>query len=157
MAASQILVFDFALARILSGEIQLGGASSPEPRIALVLVDDSQALPATFTGSSGECLYSDLTGEFPTADGYTVGGLDLSNTGISLLSGPARAVFDADDVTWTGLALNNIAMGVLVAMDEAGAPLIGRFELNEGGVVNVTGDLTVQWNSDGILVLRRAA
>jgi hypothetical protein len=45
--------------------------------IKAVLTTSTQAITRTFTGSSGNARYTDLTNELGTASGYTAGGVAL--------------------------------------------------------------------------------
>lgn len=79
---------DRALKKIADGTISLSGDT-----FHAVLLNSSQAISATFTGSSGDARYADLTGQLSTANGYTNGGVAL--TSVALARGAANIV------TWT--------------------------------------------------------
>lgn len=79
--------FDRALKKIADGTINLASDT-----FHAVLLNSSQPISATFTGSSGDARYADLTGELSTANGYTNGGLALTG---------ALSRVGANEVAWT--------------------------------------------------------
>lgn len=66
---------DRAIKKYTDGTINLASDA-----FHLVLLTSSQAISATFTGTSGDARYADLTGELATGGGYTNGGLTLTGS-----------------------------------------------------------------------------
>lgn len=67
-----------------------------------------------------------------------------------------RAYFDADDVTWAGINAGTIAAAVLIkegVTDDNTSLLIAYIDQGGFPVITNGGDLTIQWNTDGILQL----
>jgi hypothetical protein len=73
-----MLWMDRALKKIADGTINLAGDT-----FHMALLGSAQALSATFTGSSGDARYADLTAELSTTNGYTNGGLALTGASLS--------------------------------------------------------------------------
>lgn len=132
--------FNAAKLKIMRGG---GSVDLANDAIKWVLCASSQALPATFTGSSGDCRYSDLTGELTTANGYTAGGLAM--TGQSLLLSGASVVWNSDNPLWT--LSGSITFKYLVAYDNttANKDLLCVADMDTGGgsVTAVTGPLLI--------------
>lgn len=78
MAVGDYFLFDRALKKLIDGTINLETMA-----VNAILTTNAQAIDKTFLGSSGDARYADLTAELTTANGYTVGGVALSNVVIS--------------------------------------------------------------------------
>jgi hypothetical protein len=67
-----------------------------------------------------------------------------------------RAEFDAADVTWTGIDAGTVAQATLMKEVSADTDSITIANVDSGGFPIVTngGDLTIQWNAEGIIQLR---
>lgn len=66
-----------------------------------------------------------------------------------------RAEFDAADVTWTGISAGTAAQATLLKEITNDAASITIANVDSGGFPIVTngGDLTIQWNAEGIIQL----
>lgn len=147
MAASDFTIFNLAKPKLLNGTLDLDANA-----FKVALTTTSQALDATFAGSSGDCRYADLTAELPTANGYTAGGQALS--GVSLTRSTGTVTFDAADISWTLTGSITFRYGVIYASGVTNAPLLAFFEAESGSSVTPTaGLLTFQWNASGIFTL----
>lgn len=78
MAVGDYFLFDRALKKLIDGTINLETMA-----VNAILTTNAQAIDKTFLGSSGDARYADLTAELTTANGYTVGGVALSNVVMS--------------------------------------------------------------------------
>jgi hypothetical protein len=95
MAVAPLYFFDRALLKLTDGTIDLDTTT-----IKAVLTTSTQALTRTFTGTSGDARYSDLTNELTTANGYTAGGTTI--TGVLLTRPSANVVkFSSSNISWT--------------------------------------------------------
>ena len=147
MAAGTFTLFNIAKPKLVDGTLDLNSNT-----FNVALTTTSQALSATFAGSSGEALYADLTAELSTANGYTAGGQALS--GVSLTRSTGTVTFDAADISWTLTGSITFRYGVIYAASVTDDPLLGYFEAEEGtSVTPVAGLLTFQWNASGIFTL----
>ncbi|KKN22947.1 hypothetical protein LCGC14_0909900 [marine sediment metagenome] len=96
-----------------------------------------------------------------TGTGYTSG---FGNSGRKALASRAivvdkpnnRAEFDAADVTWTGIDAGTAAQATIMKEITNDAASITIANIDSGGFPIVTngGDLTIQWNAEGIIQLR---
>lgn len=121
----------------------------------MVLCDSSQALDPTFLGTSGDCRYSDLTGELPTANGYTNGGEVLTSVSLSI-TGPV-VEFTCANPSWT-LSGPGITFKYLVIKDNTAANgdlvFMCDMDTSGGSVSFAPGALTIQINAAGIATLQ---
>lgn len=142
MAAGNFTFFDIGKLKVLNGTIDLDTDT-----IKAALTTSSQALSASFSGSSTDARYADLTNE-ATGTGYTAGGQALSSTTLSQSSG--TVTYDAADLTWSALTST---FKYLVLYDDTAAnkDLIGFWDLNTSGSVTLSGsDLTITFDATGI-------
>lgn len=152
MAAGAITVLNAALGKILSGVFDLDGGA-----FHMVLTTNAQIIDATFTGTSGQALYSDLTAEVSdTGTGYTEGGSLMANVGINVAGGVATVV--ADPVTWAS-ANFTAKYGLICRADDTGDPtdILAFFDMEttdpDGRIA--AGDFMVSL-PDGAFDLQRA-
>jgi hypothetical protein len=67
-----------------------------------------------------------------------------------------RAALDAADVTWTGINTAGDAAAVVIAIDtgnDATSPLLAYIDTGGFPIVTNGGDVTIQWDSNGIYAL----
>lgn len=96
--------------------------------------------------------WSDVSANEESGTGYTAGGEALTTKSVTQDNTNDRAVFDADDVTWTGLDVGTPSHAILYKDTGVAttSPLISYIEL---GRASNGGDYTVQWNATGIATL----
>lgn len=146
MAAGKFTVLNVALAKMTDGTIRVGVDG-----LKLALCEAAEALSETWTGTSGDGLYSDLGAEV-TGPGYTAGGVDLDvsvsqNTGVLSVS--------ADPSVWTGVTIT--AKFGVVYKATGDLDVLGFFDLetsDPAGRVVTASDLTISWPND-LLTLTR--
>ena len=99
-----------------------------------------------------DAFFDDVTNEV-SGTGYTAGGKALANKSVTQDDINDRAVFDADDVTWTVATIT--ARAAVLYKDTGTAstsPLIAYIDF--GLDYSTLGeDFTVEWDTDGILYL----
>lgn len=95
----------------------------------------------------------DVTNEV-SGTGYTAGGATLATKTVTVDNTNDRAVFDADDVTWTTSTIT--ARGAVLYKSRGGAAsadeLICYFDFGSDKVSS-SGDFVISWSSNGILTL----
>ena len=99
--------------------------------------------------------YADLTNEL-AGSGYTAGGESLTTKVGVTDDTNNRGTVDADDVTWSSITAGTAALFVIYLNSgvDATSYLICSIDSATGlPVVTNGGDLTIQWNADGILAL----
>lgn len=100
--------------------------------------------------------FNDITNEL-SGTGYTAGGEDLANQATTQDNTDNEAVFDGDDITWTGLDAGTIA-ALIGYVNTAGSPGTDplMFNIDQAtGLPLVTngGDVTIAWAAEGIVNL----
>lgn len=148
MAAGPFTWFNQALLKIANNTILLTGTS-----FKVVLTTSTQALSASFNGTSGNCQYSDLTAELATANGYTNGGLALANETLSRSTN--TVTWTADNMVWS-ITSTGIACRYAVIYDDAATnkDLLCFCDLDPSIAGNVTiaaGPLWITPSGNGIL------
>lgn len=101
-----------------------------------------------------QSVYSDLTNELSTANGYTSGGATLGSVTWNRSGG--TATLDAADTQWTASSAGITARYAVIRKDGGTNPLIAYILLDTTPAdVSVTAGntLTLQWNGSGILTL----
>jgi len=92
--------------------------------------------------------------EYPTADGYTVGGQTISGQSVVQDDANNRATFDFDDETWVALGPLTPATPshmVLRASGLAGEPLIAYWDM--GSTPTDGNDFIIIWPSVAVMLL----
>lgn len=118
---------DRALQKIADGTIHLSSDT-----FHMVLLGSSQALSATFTGSSADGRYADLTNELSTANGYTNGGLALTS---AALSRPAvnSTAWTTAAARWTLTGTINFKYAAIVDWTATNKDILGYLDMDTGG------------------------
>lgn len=114
--------------------------------IKIMLIDNTRS-PVEATDAS----MTDIDDNECSGDGYTAGGATLANQDITLSAGVVK--FDADDVTWPQGSSGVTDAYYAVIYKSTGTPANDIpicFSALSGPVGNDTGDLTIQFDSDGI-------
>jgi hypothetical protein len=96
------------------------------------------------------------TTEYGSGSGYTAGGETLGSQDVTQDNTNDRGAFDGADVTWTSLGpLSPATPGHVILWDDTPTspadPLIAYWEL--GTTATNGGDYTLQWGTDGIILL----
>ena len=114
--------------------------------IKAMLVNNTRA-PVEATDAS----MTDIDDNECVGDGYTAGGATLANQDITLSTGTVK--FDADDVVWSQGSSGVTDAYYIVIYKSTGTPANDIpicFSSLSGPVGNDTGDLTIQFDADGI-------
>lgn len=138
---------DRALLKIGDGTLDLDTMA-----INAVLLASTQAVTRTFTGSSGDARYADLTAELATANGYTAGGLALTSVA---LSRPSTNIVKLTSLTlsWTLTGAITFKYVGLVVVGAANDDLLMVCDMDTGGgsvspgagTLTITPDATTGW------------
>lgn len=148
MAVGAFTLFNKAKKKLGDGTIDLDSHT-----FLVVLCGSAQSLSASFTGSSGDCRYADLTAELATANGYTQKNKALAS--VTWNESGGTVTFDAADVSWT-LTGAGITYKYAVIVDDTATneDLLGFFDAdNASGSATVSpsaGTHTITWNASGI-------
>jgi hypothetical protein len=102
-------------------------------------------------------IYSELTNEVASGNGYSTSGKSLANVAWTVGTSAGQYKFDADDVVWTGTGgtIANIKFAVISNVSGgASGKLVCRSTLTSAQFTLGSGNtLTVQMASTGILTL----
>ncbi len=144
MAAGAWTVFNIAKEKLADGTFDLDTQT-----FKMALTTSSQALAATFAGSSTDCRYADLTNEVANGNGYTTGGKTLTCTWVR---STGTITFDCDDQSWTSSTFT--AKYAVIYADNTNDDLLCFCELDTGGSLSpAAGTLTVTINASGVFTL----
>lgn len=113
--------------------------------IKVALLDNSHSFNADNN------TWSDVSANEISGTGYTAGGEELTNKSVTQDDTNDKAVFDADDVSWSS-ATFTAYHAVLYDDTLANDDLICSIDF--GGAKSVSsGTFTIQWDADGIITL----
>jgi hypothetical protein len=144
MAAGNWTIFNRAKLKLANGTFDLDTNT-----FKMALTTSSQALDATFVGTSTDCRYADLTAEVASGGGYTTGGKTLSAT---WTQATGTITFDVDDQAWTSSTIT--AKYAVIYADNTNDDLLCFCELDTvTSVSTVSGTLTVTINASGVFTL----
>ena len=113
--------------------------------IKVALMDDNHSF------SADDNTWSDVSANEISGTGYTAGGETLSNQSVTQDDTNDKAVFDADDVSWSN-ATFTAYHAVLYDDSLTNDDLICSIDFGEGKSVS-NGTFTIQWDSSGIITL----
>lgn len=148
MAVGNFFLFDRALLKLQDGTINLESMA-----LKAVLTDIAQPLDKTFTGSSGDARYADLTAELSTANGYTAGGVSLSGV---TLSRPTALIAQLTASNWswtitsTGITFKYCVLFVGGATNDDLLAVVDC-EDTGGSLILAAGPLVITPNANGII------
>lgn len=94
--------------------------------------------------------YSDVSGVEESGTGYSAGGATLSGAGVTEDTTNDRGVFDASDVTWTGINVGTPSHAIMYDDSHASKCLIAYWEVT---TPTNGGNYTLQWGATGIITL----
>lgn len=96
--------------------------------------------------------WDDVSANEESGTGYTAGGEALANKTVTQDDTDDEGVFDADDVTWSGLDVGTPSHAIIYkdSGTPSTSPLIAAVEL---GVASNGQDYTIQWGAEGIINL----
>jgi len=110
---------------------------------------------STYTPSVAHDFYDDITNEMASGGGYTTGGETLASTAVTTVT-TNDAMYDAANVTWSSNAAGFSTARYAVIYKSTGtdstSPLLGYIDF-VSNQDNVNNDLTIKWNTSGILQL----
>lgn len=118
---------DRALKKIADGTISLSADT-----FHMVLLGSAQSISATFTGSSGDARYADLTAELSTANGYTNGGLTLTSTALSRPTVNSTAWTSAS-AQWTLTSTITLKYAAIVDWTATNKDILAYCDFDTGG------------------------
>lgn len=144
MAAGSFTVFNIAKLKLANGTFDLDTQT-----FKMALTTSSQALSATFAGTSTDCRYADLTAE-AVGTGYTAGGKILTCT---WTRATGTITFDCDDQTWTTSTIT--AKYAVIYADNTNDDLLCFCDLDTGGgsLSSVAGAFAVTINASGVFTV----
>lgn len=140
-----------AIYNSFKGKIMDGSIDLDSDTIKVVLVTSSYT-PDIDTHTQ----YSHISNQI-TGTGYTAGGKTLANCSVTVDTSGDKAVFDADDATWTSSTITARGAIIYKYIDNGGSPdnaspliCYKDFGSNKS---SSSGDFTIRWDDDGILYL----
>lgn len=97
-------------------------------------------------------MWDDVSANEESGTGYTAGGATLASKTVTQDDTDDEGVFDAADVTWSGLDVGTPAYAIIYkdTGTPSTSPLIAMVEL---GVASNGQDYTIQWAAEGIINL----
>lgn len=146
MAEGDGYIYNNFKEQVMNGEFNLGGSGDT---IKVILVSGHTPNIDTHAG------YSDVSSdEYSTGSGYTVGGDTLTGQATSQDDTNDRGKFDATDLTWSSLGtLSPATPSHAIMYDDTHTSnlLICYWVL--GTTATNGGDYTLQWGTNGIILL----
>jgi hypothetical protein len=118
----------------------------------MALTTSSQAIDATFAGTSTDCRYADLTAEVASGNGYTTGGKLLT---VTVTRSGSTVTVDCDDQTWTSASFT-AKYAVIYDNTSTNKDILGFADLETTsgtGLTPVNGSLFVVINASGLFTV----
>lgn len=108
---------------------------------------------SSYTPDKDHNVIGDLTNELAAGGGYTTGGETVASQTVTQDDTNDLAKWDADDLTWSALTAT-FRYAILVDVTNTNSLIACVDFVND--VVKAAADLTLRWNSSGILTLTEA-
>ena len=143
MAEGDGVIYNEFKRALLAGEIDLSGDSTGH-QIKVALVTGYTPLIDT------DIDWGDVSAAELSGTGYTTGGKVLGSKAVTTDTTNDRGKFDAANVTWTGLNAGTPSHAVMYDDTHAANDLIAYWIVT---TPTNGGDYTLQWHSDGIILL----
>lgn len=154
MAAGKFKLYDLAKKYLSDGTFDLDASSSW--KMALFLSTSNAN-----TLGSGVDVYGDLTNEHANGNGYTTGGVALTNP--TWVNASGTITFDVDDAAWTASGGSIVARFAVIywnaTVNTIVKPLlcVSLLDVAPADVTTTTGNIfTVQINASGVFTLSGA-
>jgi hypothetical protein len=147
MAAGPFTLFNIAKLKLVNG-----GHDLDTHTYKMALTASTQALDATFAGTSTDARYADLAAQVANGNGYTTGGRTLS---MSVSRAAGVVTVDCDDQSWTG-ATFSAKYAVIYNDSTPNKDLLGFVDLETGvatGLSPSNGTLNITINPAGLFTL----
>lgn len=135
------IVYNRFKADLAQGDLDLDAAGD-QINVAL--------LTSAYTPNADHNTFSQVSGNEVVGTGYTAGGATLASQAVTQDDANDRMIFDAADVTWASSTIT-ARYAVVYDVTNAGS-LICLIDFGEDKSSD-NGDFTIQWNTNGILVL----
>ena len=145
MSAGNFTLLNAAKLKCFNGTIHLNSDT-----FKVALLTNSFAAATTFTGTSTNAQYSDVTAVEVSGTGYTAGGATLGSS--SLTANAGTVTFTGNSVAWTG-ATFTAKYAVVYSSTASNHDILGYMDLDTGapgGDSATNGTFTVNWNASGI-------
>lgn len=144
MAAGSFTVLNTAKLKIVNGTIALGSHA-----FKAALFTSSLSISATFTGTSTNAQYGDLSNEVANGNGYLTGGATLSS--VSLTGSTGTVTFTSAAPSWSSATFTAKYL-VIYDNTNANKDIVGFMDLDTGapsGDSATAGTFTVNPNASG--------
>lgn len=141
MAEGDGTIYNNFKEQILLGELDLGNLADT---IKVMLVTSYSLV------IDGDLGYSDVSGVEESGTGYSAGGETLGSQAVTQDDANDRGKFDGANVTWTGLDVGTPNYAIMYDDTHASKWLIAAWEI---ATASNGGDYTLEWHTDGILLL----
>lgn len=145
MSAGNFTILNVAKLKCFNGTIHLGSDA-----FKVALLTNAFAAANTFTGTSTNGQYSDVSANEITGTGYSAGGATLGSSALTANAG--TVTFTGNSVSWTS-ATFTAKYAVIYSTTASNHDILGYMDLDTGapaGDSATNGTFTVNWNASGI-------